>query len=266
MTPGLPLEIWAKILGHVTDPCYIPRTWLNSRRVSHAFKAATEMAFVDVYLPQTRINVELAEVIELTFDGLLEDRGFVRYKHVFPPNPPSRISRSTFLHLQQHTERIWQREHNRYLDRIKEGSPHLLYHISFMTYVEDPWFPDFDEDIPTKRSLSFRWKPMLSTMFGEIEYRKWLLRRELEAEEENGPASSKIGVDLRRVDIELHVRRIRPQNRAWDTSPTCNRRQEWQVSSLNAYRPRGITDSGPEEDWGTFYNHVTPRFKLGRAV
>ncbi|KAH7033522.1 uncharacterized protein B0I36DRAFT_110186 [Microdochium trichocladiopsis] len=53
--PPLPLELWIRIIGFVTDSRYIPRAWLNFRRVSSSFKAATELAFSDRHLRNTEI-------------------------------------------------------------------------------------------------------------------------------------------------------------------------------------------------------------------
>ncbi|KAK7752191.1 hypothetical protein SLS62_005935 [Diatrype stigma] len=49
--PELPVELWAHIIGFITDSRYLPRTWLHFRHVSRAFKFATEMAFVGKHLP-----------------------------------------------------------------------------------------------------------------------------------------------------------------------------------------------------------------------
>ncbi|KAJ1329658.1 hypothetical protein MN608_06394 [Microdochium nivale] len=51
----LPLELWIRIIGFITDSRYIPRVWLNFRRVSSFFKAATEFAFCDSHLRHTEI-------------------------------------------------------------------------------------------------------------------------------------------------------------------------------------------------------------------
>jgi len=56
--PRLPPEVWTRIIGFVTDCHYLPRVWLNCRRVSHAFKVATETAFISKHLPHTRVEFD----------------------------------------------------------------------------------------------------------------------------------------------------------------------------------------------------------------
>ncbi|KAH8204154.1 hypothetical protein TruAng_001706 [Truncatella angustata] len=266
MLPPLPLEIWTKILSCDVDPRYLPRTWLNCRRVSRAFKAATEMAFVDVYLPRMTICVELSEMIELVYGGLSVDRQFVTLKQSLDDQDgaPSRISESTKRQWREQLSRTWTKEHYRYVDLIQKGSPSILYHIWLEGYVEDPGFPDLSVDIE-KRTLAFRWKPMLSNMFGEIEYRKWFLRKDVERGNSLRFRRGKLG-QLRNSDaarvtaVELHVRRIRLRNGAWDLSSTNEKRQTWQVSALQAFRSDDEMGQGEEQGWGTFYDEVRPRF------
>lgn len=265
-TPELPIEIWIRILGFVSDFRYLPRTWLNCRRVSHAFKAATEMAFTDVYLTQMTIRVEMAEVLELKFDGLSPDREFVRFRHLTADKPsiPSRIPSTLRARLERETERVWQREHDQYLISVQNSAPSLLYQVWLMGFVEDPGYPNLSVDT-AKRTLSFRWKVMLSTMFGEIEYRKWLCRK---ARMEDGgdittdrsEAEQLDAESVQRRNIEMCVRKTRPRNRGWNRFFESWRRQEWQLDALLAYRADIETKSDLEEDWGTFYDLVEPKY------
>ncbi|KAF7518233.1 hypothetical protein G7054_g13535 [Neopestalotiopsis clavispora] len=261
--PALPLEIWTRILGHVSEPHYLPRTWLNCRRVSHAFKAATETAFADVYLRRMVIRTELAEIIDLTFAGFAEhDRSVVCFGHAPDDrrDAPPRMPPELMARLEQQTERAWTREHQRYLDSIQNGSPSLLYQIWLMGHVEDTGFPGLKMDISC-RSLWFEWKTLLSTMFGEIEYRKWLLRKALETLHERGdetawrdhPPQDSLS---RMASIEMHVRKLRPWNAA--SKPGRDRRQEWQVSALQAYRSDVAVWWTQEESWGIFYDETMP--------
>lgn len=266
MLPALPLELWTQVLSSITDSCYLPRTWLNCRRVCHLLKVATEMAFIDVYLPQMTICVELAEMLELTYVGLSSDGEFADFKQsVEQQGAQQRLTQGVQAGFEDPTERIWQREHYRYAVSIEKGSPSMLYHTWLMGLVEDTGFPDLHMDI-TNRGMAFRWKPLLSTMFGEIEYRKWLLRHLSDHSVSNDSKEDRNTTDeeerMKITEIELHVRRIRPRNRAWNLSSEGDRRQEWQVNALQAYR----TDDevGLEENWGTFYNHVRPRYRLAR--
>lgn len=54
--PQLPIELWIRIIGLITDSRYLPRAWLGFRRVSSCFKAATELAFSDRHLRNTEIT------------------------------------------------------------------------------------------------------------------------------------------------------------------------------------------------------------------
>ncbi|ETS86008.1 hypothetical protein PFICI_04033 [Pestalotiopsis fici W106-1] len=263
--PSLPLEIWTRILGHVSEPHYLPRTWLNCRRVSHAFKAATETAFTDVYLRRMVIRTELAEIIDLTFAGFAEnDRSVVCFAHAPADrrDAPPRMPPELMARLEQQAERAWTREHQRYLSSIENGSPSLLYQIWLMGHVEDTGFPGLKMDI-SSRSMWFEWKTLLSTMFGEIEYRKWLLRKEIEASlgegnEESWGESPPQDAISRVANIEMHVRKLRPWNAA--SKPGRDRRQEWQVNSLQAYRPDLGVWWREEENWGVVYDEVHPRY------
>ncbi|KAH8678349.1 hypothetical protein BX600DRAFT_507301 [Xylariales sp. PMI_506] len=462
--PHFPLEIWVHILGSVTDARYLPRLWLDGRRVSRAFRAATEQAFAHSYLPRMRICVELAELLELSFAGfsppgeeekrkgsgggggggspsnlffsappgsspssaaapaphpaagsVKEEEGERDERHQRPSgqgstgdlsqqsvngegisktqNTNSRVvkeegggigarggevdggggeqsrekedhtARAYFRQLRsaarQHpdgtykkplrmpselrdrleraaTERVWSREHARHLHSLATGSPTMLYTVWLGTnggggsggggsgssggssgsggcMVEDPGFPGLEVDI-AGRMLSFRWRPLLTSMFGEIEYRKWAFRREVlaaetvtenreEKEEEDGtlagvgdvsdsasptatttttttttataettqrgstealrgPKSARSGKDqswdyAHLHGLELQARRRRRRNRVWSRTFESDRRQEWLVNALMAYRTQP-QDHGlgqeEEEGWGTFYD------------
>jgi len=54
--PQLPIELWIRIIGLITDSRYLPRAWLDFRRVSSHFKAATELAFSHRHLRNTEIT------------------------------------------------------------------------------------------------------------------------------------------------------------------------------------------------------------------
>jgi hypothetical protein len=244
---ALPLELWVLGLGSVTDACYLPRLWLNCRRVSRAFRAATEMAFADIYLPQMKVCVELAHLLELTFDGLSHDGARACFRHQPAADDgvrPLRIPAELQRRLDQELVRLWKREHDMYLRYLEECAPSLLYTTWLMSLVEDPVFPDLEIDF-SERRLSFVWKSMLSTMFGEIEYRREKARAGA-IEEEGGPseqsqlqAAAPKGVDGRSnrdYEIELEVRKQRVRNHAWARRFNAERRQEWQLKALVGYR------------------------------
>ncbi|KAI0155694.1 hypothetical protein BJ166DRAFT_339766 [Pestalotiopsis sp. NC0098] len=266
-TPALPLELWTKILSSLTEPHYLPRTWLSCRRVSHAFKVATEAAFTDVYLRRMVIRTELAEPIDLTFSGFSEDRSFVCFRHdsaaATANNPPLRMPPELRARLEERAEQAWEREHQLYLDSMQTSAPRMLYQVWLMGHVEDTRFPGLQVDIPS-RSLRFEWKPLLNNMFGEIEYRKWILRGEWESllaesdELELKWFPPDTGIPHMAAVIESQVRTVRTWQHAWN--PGSNRRRDWQIKALRAYRDLGDKWWQQEEDWGRFYDEVPPRF------
>ncbi|KAI1843254.1 hypothetical protein JX266_010608 [Neoarthrinium moseri] len=228
----LPLEIWVRVLSSITDSQLLPQAWLNCRLVSRGFRVATETAFVGTYLPQMKLCVELTELLELTFFGVSPDRTLARFTHVlragsgqsFPLRMPLHLQRR----LEQETERIWQREHERYVKSIQEGAPSLLYTCWVEGFVEDPPFLGLEVDV-ARRMLSFRWQPTLSTMFGEIEHRRQLL-----SQVERG--EGRLSTTDRMREIEMQVRKQRPRNQAWNQRFDPERRQDWQLNALMGYR------------------------------
>lgn len=227
------------------------------------------MAFVDAYLPQMTVCVEIAEVLELKFDGICEDGEFIHFREspAGQPNVPSRVPPELRRRLEQQTERVWEREHERYLSSIQDQAPSLLYHVWLIGYVEDPAFPDLQVDTSMRR-MRFRWKSMLSTMFGEIEYRKWNLKQ-LESPGLIGAMGIADVAEAERAlqrTIEMHIRKSRPRNSGWNTQFSSWRRQEWQLDALLAYRLDQELELDIEEGWGTFYDDVRPRHGLISCV
>lgn len=248
-TPALPFELWVHILGSVTDSCYLPRIWLHCRRVSHAFRAATEMAFADVYLPQMKVCVELSRLLELSFDGLSGDRTRARFRHrpgaADGEARPLRIPVELQRRLDEEPVRLWTREQERYLKSLDDGTPTLLYTTWLMGLVEDAAFPDLEVDF-SERRLSFTWRPMLSMMFGEIEHRRRMSmpsiadQEETEADAWPGENDTDTDSDIynseRLYRIELQVRKQRSRNHAWGRRYDAERRQNWQLKALLGYR------------------------------
>ncbi|KAH0427115.1 hypothetical protein CcaCcLH18_09862 [Colletotrichum camelliae] len=69
----LPPELWEMVIGSITDCDYLPRVWLNFRRVSQAFKEITERVFSSKHLRYSRITNVCLDFFVITPKG-----GFVR--------------------------------------------------------------------------------------------------------------------------------------------------------------------------------------------
>ncbi|KAK8122892.1 hypothetical protein PG984_011562 [Apiospora sp. TS-2023a] len=196
--PYLPLEVWTRIIGFVTDCHYLPRVWLNCRRVSHAFKAATETAFISRHFPHTHIE----------FD--------VRRKEVLRDVDGNKVGLDDivvkFSHLSEDRERaVFVGERAYEEDKTRLSSGRTMYDVlignwrrRLTKYMEDPTIPinwpchmlyvrrevndtvlpglqiDFD-----KVEVSVLWKPMLSMLYGETKYLKWAQKVESQSIAEN---------------------------------------------------------------------------------
>ncbi|KAK7985549.1 heterogeneous nuclear ribonucleoprotein r [Apiospora saccharicola] len=150
--PHLPLEVWTRIIGFVTDCHYLPRVWLNCRRVSHAFKAATETAFIRKHLPHTHIefDVRTKEVLrDVNENKVGLDDIVVKFSHLSEDR-----ERAVFV-----GERPYEEDK---CVRLSSGGGD----------VNDTVLPGLQIDFD-KVEVSVLWKPMLSMLYGEAEYLKW---------------------------------------------------------------------------------------------
>ncbi|KAK6860387.1 hypothetical protein PG995_004023 [Apiospora arundinis] len=185
--PHLPLELWTRIIGYITDCRYLPRVWLNCRRISHTFKAATETAFITKHLPHTRIEFDIdnshtlwgvednrivADSIFVKFSHLTEDR----QRAVFVRESSYERSKSTQLssggNLFDHTIKQWRNSMQRYFEEpgyATQGPRHMLY---VRREVNDTTLPGLQVDFENIE-VSLLWRPMLSTFYGDAEYLKW---------------------------------------------------------------------------------------------
>ncbi|KAM0809372.1 hypothetical protein AB5N19_09715 [Seiridium cardinale] len=69
-TIHFPLEIWAHVLRHLANDNDFPEVWAACRRVSRAFKAAAEIAFVIEALPEVNINISLMGCVGRNHEGV----------------------------------------------------------------------------------------------------------------------------------------------------------------------------------------------------
>ncbi|KAK8009138.1 hypothetical protein PG991_011689 [Apiospora marii] len=186
--PYLPLEVWTRIISSITDCRYLPRVWLNCRRVSHSFKVATETAFVATHLPHTRIEFEtgIAEVLwdvdgneiwgggglVVKFGHLREDgeRAVFVGDHAYEKNKSVQLSRGGTLY-----EKIISDWRDSLMELLEEPAYAINQprHILFVRReVNDTELPELEVDFDNIE-VSVLWKPMLSMLYGEAEYFKW---------------------------------------------------------------------------------------------
>ncbi|RYP36274.1 hypothetical protein DL767_003427 [Monosporascus sp. MG133] len=204
----LPVEVWAQIISFITDSRYLPRTWLHFRRVSRAFKHATEMAFISSHLPhadlifrehRSSFHADLIfPKVVFKFDRLADGD---RSRAVFVRKHPAESLREISVvadggggaarddnNLFDLTMRRWRETMEPYATHAaaqqqqqqtpKKSSPsspsyawrpHVL---AVRRVVNDTALPGLEVDYE-KQEISVLWAPMLSLLFGEEEYIKW---------------------------------------------------------------------------------------------
>ncbi|RYO85194.1 hypothetical protein DL764_009218 [Monosporascus ibericus] len=193
----LPVEVWAQIISFITDSRYLPRTWLHFRRVSRAFRHATEMAFISSHLPHADLIFREQRSIFHTdlifpkvvfkFDRLADGD---RSRAVFMRKHPAESLREISVvagggarednNLFDLTMRRWRETLEPYATHAarqqtpKSSSsyawrPHVL---AVRRVVNDTALPGLEVDYE-KQEISVLWAPMLSLLFGEEEYIKW---------------------------------------------------------------------------------------------
>ncbi|RYP22003.1 hypothetical protein DL765_001909 [Monosporascus sp. GIB2] len=199
----LPVEVWAQIISFITDSRYLPRTWLHFRRVSRAFKLATEMAFVSSHLPhadlifrehRSSFHADLIfPKVVFKFDRLADGD---RSRAVFVRKHPAESLREISVvadcggggggggarddnNLFDLTMRRWRETLEPYAAHAARQQtsksapyawrPHVL---AVRRVVNDTALPGLEVDYE-KQEISVLWAPMLSLLFGEEEYIKW---------------------------------------------------------------------------------------------
>ncbi|RYP63839.1 hypothetical protein DL769_006851 [Monosporascus sp. CRB-8-3] len=198
----LPVEVWAQIISFITDSRYLPRAWLHFRRVSRAFKHATEMAFVGSHLPhadlifrqhRSSFHADLIfPKVVFKFDRLA---GGDRSRAVFVRKHPAESLREISVaadgdgggggarddnNLFDLTMRRWREILEPYATHAARQQtpkspssyawrPHVL---AVRRVANDTALPGLEVDYE-KQEISVLWAPMLSLLFGEEEYIKW---------------------------------------------------------------------------------------------
>lgn len=192
----LPVEIWARVIGFITDSRYLPRVWLHFRQVSRGFKTATELAFVQKHLQYTNVEFGPWSMVKdrdqnkvscrltLVFKGLAgEDRD----RAIFASDEDLESTKATQLEefmggitLHRHLTNQWRIEFGPYSDPPPDSvfawPPHIL---AVRREANDTELPGLRVDWE-EHQISVLWKPMLSLFFGELEYMKWADRIELQ--------------------------------------------------------------------------------------
>ncbi|KAK7914183.1 hypothetical protein PG985_011886 [Apiospora marii] len=167
--PHLPLEIWTRIVGFITDCHYLPRVWLNCRRVSHALKVATETAFIARHPPTPASSSIPGARSHLSEDG--SRAVFVRENAAdYEAYKSVRLSSGGTLY--EKTIRDWRRICTGCMEdpTIHINWPrHILY---VRREVNDTVLPGLQVDFDAIE-VSVLWRPMLSMLYGEAEYLKW---------------------------------------------------------------------------------------------
>ncbi|RYO78334.1 hypothetical protein DL766_009214 [Monosporascus sp. MC13-8B] len=198
----LPVEVWAQIISFITDSRYLPRTWLHFRRVSRAFKHATEMAFVSSHLPhadlifrehRSSFHADLIfPKVVFKFDRLADgDQGRAVFVRKHPAESLREISVVADCgggggggarddnNLFDLTMRRWRETLEPYATHAARQQtpksapyawrPHVL---AVRRVANDTALPGLEVDYE-KQEISVLWAPMLSLLFGEEEYIKW---------------------------------------------------------------------------------------------
>lgn len=189
---ALPLELWERIICNITDSRYLPRVWLNFRRVSHLLKAATEHAFVTAHLQYTDLAFEPLSVVrdkdenKYTLNVLLQfhrlsddgDRAIFAPEH---PGPDYEWMKEVEMDdggeetLHDHYMTLWKRIITPYVSSPEQQAARQMcpmHVLAVRRLANDTELPGLEAD-PGRMQLSVLWKPMLSLFFGEIEYQKW---------------------------------------------------------------------------------------------
>jgi hypothetical protein len=189
--PHLPQEIWVQIIGSIVDFRYLPRVWRNYRRVSRAFKDATEHAFLTHYLPLIEIplsttwkyreNSDMQKVAQLwfTFASVSEDASCatfvatVRHSSVrhsaLQPVSWFREAREGMWKVFTHG---WKRDVAWYEGTDKPYPKPMCPpydYVKLGCLVNDCDLPALKSDYE-KREICFLWKEMLNSWFCEEEY------------------------------------------------------------------------------------------------
>lgn len=187
---GFPLEVWERIIGLISDDRYLPRVWLNFRRVSRTVKAATERVFVTMHLRRTHIGFDPFPSIRdrnenkykldvlLDFNRLSDDGS----RAIYAPKDPRdwewmkeiHMSETNTFSLYDHFIQEWRSLLEPYLaENPNENDFSRPSHVlTFRREANDTELPGLMVNFERSEALVL-WEPMLSMFFGELEYKKW---------------------------------------------------------------------------------------------
>ncbi|CRK11188.1 hypothetical protein BN1708_010064, partial [Verticillium longisporum] len=184
--PYLPPEIWMHIIGCITDSRYIPRVWLNLRLVSRFFQLLTERVFANCHLRRSRLEFLAFDPVTdehrqprdlnfaLDFDRLSDDglRAVYTDKAMAGQHGTSRLIASDAT-VHDECVKQWREKVTAYLAPPPTNRYDVAPHILVLRRIAN------DTELPNLRvdydrfEASFDWRPALSKLFGEEEYRKW---------------------------------------------------------------------------------------------
>lgn len=229
----LPLEVWERILCSITDTRYLPRVWLNCRRVSTVLKAATEHAFARTHLRHTDISFMPSEMVhdkddnKYTLDVMLKfnrlsDDGT---RAIYVPDHPGpdydwmkgvemdRGAGEETLHAQFMA--LWRSIITPYISSSPEERARCHMEPSHVLAVRnlanDTELVGIEAD-PARMELSVLWKPTLSLFFGEDEYQKWADKVRFQHKKQDDPVKASMAqmaeqVRSGQVDMMEYMRR-----------------------------------------------------------
>ncbi|EEY17036.1 predicted protein [Verticillium alfalfae VaMs.102] len=185
--PYLPPEIWMHIIGCITDSRYIPRVWLNLRLVSRFFQTVTERVFANCHPPTQPPRVSGLLTPSLTNTAsratstlpstliVFSDDGLRASTPTRPWPAQHGTSRLIASDATVHDECVkqWREKVTAYLAPPPANRYDVAPHILVLRRIAN------DTELPNLRvdydrfEASFDWRPALSKLFGEEEYRKW---------------------------------------------------------------------------------------------
>ncbi|KAI3330213.1 hypothetical protein F4824DRAFT_479114 [Ustulina deusta] len=190
--PQLPNEVYLHIVELITDSRYLPRVWLDFRRVSRNFKAITESVFARKHLPHTIIDFPTITDIVYDKDGNKHRPGLgLHFEKLSGDNDERAVfselredyHKSTEILLDdsednpedtlcKYVTTLWKECFYEYSLPAPETAfstpPHIL---SVRRIVNDTALPGLEVNWE-RHAISVLWKEMLTSLFAEEEYLK----------------------------------------------------------------------------------------------
>lgn len=192
--PSLPPEIWWQIIASITDSRYLPRVWLNLRLTSRFLKSVTERVFADLHLRRSRLEFLAFDPVTdadgnprpldfiLEFDRLSDDGSRAVYidKELHANHGPERLCRADALSYPDPVETVhqalvhqWRRRVEAYAPPPSQNGGEVPPHVFAVRRIaNDTELPGLQVDYDAFE-VSFLWRPALTALFAEEEYRKW---------------------------------------------------------------------------------------------